>query len=80
MVVLFIVIGSEVLQCLGARYCDYFSPVELTRMWQLGLVEVMSEGILGGVAYKIWRRVKDRLPQSEIDKRQDVLLDNSNEK
>lgn len=75
MTVIFIVIANEVLQCYGARFCDAFSPVELTRLWQLGLVEVMSEGVLGGVAYKIWRRIKDKFPNShEVEERQDKKL------
>lgn len=72
MTVIFLVIANEVLKCVGARFCEPFSAVELTRMWQIGLVEVMSEGFLGHVAYKVWRRVKDKFPSSEeIAERQD---------
>lgn len=60
MVILFIVIFNEVLKCYGIRYCDEGSAVELTRLWQLGLVEVMFEGTVGGVAVKIWKRLTDK--------------------
>lgn len=68
MITLFIVIGSEVLQCVGVRFCDGFSPVELTRMWELGLVEVMFEGVLGSVAIKIYRRTRDRFKGLRADR------------
>lgn len=63
MVVLFIVIANEVLKCYGARFCEPGSAVELTRLWQIGAVEVMFEGVIGGAALKVWRRVKDKFPQ-----------------
>ena len=72
MIVTFIVIANEVLKCYGARFCEPMSAVELTRMWQVGLVEVMFEGTIGGIAMKVWRRIKDKFPsQDEIDSRQD---------
>lgn len=60
MIVLFIVIANEVLKCYGFRFCDEGSQVELVRLWQLGLVEVLFEGTVGGVAIKIWRRLTDK--------------------
>lgn len=77
MIILFIVIANEVLKCyissvIGIRFCEAGSPVELTRMWEIGLVEVAFEGAIGGVAIKIWRRLKDRFPDTRG--RQDRLF------
>jgi hypothetical protein len=65
MIIMFIVIANEVLKCyvsveVGFRFCESGSAVELTRLWQLGLVEVGFEGVLGGIAMKIWRRISDK--------------------
>lgn len=68
MVILFIVIFNEVLKCYGFRYCDSGDSVELIRLWQLGLVEVMFEGTVGGVAVKIWRRLHDKHVDLDIYK------------
>jgi hypothetical protein len=57
MTIIFIVVANQVLQCLGARYCDSVDPVLFTRMWEAGVVEVMFE--LPGVM-KVYRRVKDK--------------------
>lgn len=65
MIVLFIVIGNEVLRCYGMRFCESFSAVALTRLWEIGLVEIMFEGTVGGVLLKVFRRVKDKLPTED---------------
>lgn len=72
MIILFIVIANEVLKCYGIRFCEAFNPVELTRMWEVGLVEAMFEGTIGGVTIKIWRRLRDRF--SDTRGRQDVIV------
>lgn len=65
MVILFVVIMNEVLKCYGFRFCDMGDPVELTRLWQMGLAEVMFEGTVGGVAIKIWRKISDKSPDHD---------------
>jgi hypothetical protein len=76
MVTIFIVVANEALMCVGIRWCEPFSAVELTRMWQLGAIEVMGEGLLGGVAVKVWRRVKDKFPKTMRTDRLDKDLSN----
>ncbi len=71
MIILFIVIANEVIRCLGARYCDTFDPVALTRMWELGTIEVMFEGL----GIKIYRMVKDKLPVDSLKERLDKRFD-----
>ena len=63
--VLFIVVANEAFQCVGTRWCDPFSAVELTRMWQLGLVEIMFEspGLL-----KVYRRTRDKFAELRQDR------------
>lgn len=61
MIVLFIVVANQVLQCFGARFCDYFNSVDFIRMWEIGAVETMFEGL----GIKIYRRVRDKITKEE---------------
>ena len=70
---LFIVIANEALKCVGFRYCEPMSSVELVRMWQIGLLELMYEGIVGGTLLRIYRRASDKFPGKED--REDRLID-----
>lgn len=75
MIVIFIVIANEVLKCYGVRFCEPGSAIELTRLWQLGLVEVTFEGILGNTAIKIWRRIRDKAYDREkAEERADKVI------
>lgn len=67
MIVLFIVVANQVLQCLGARYCDVFNSVDFIRLWEIGSVETMFEGVVGGVALKVYRRVSDKITRQDRD-------------
>lgn len=68
MVVLFIVIANEALKCYGIRFCEPASSVELVRLWEIGAVEVMFEGVLGNQAIKVYRRIKDKFKLPEEDR------------
>lgn len=75
MVVLFIVIANEVLKCYGIRFCEPGSAVEITRLWQLGLVEVSFEGVVGGVAVTVWRRLTDKyIDHDKVKERADKVV------
>lgn len=78
MVVLFIVIANEVLKCYGMRFCEPGSATELTRLWQIGLVEVMFEGIVGGTLVKVWRRINDKTASMRED-RSDLIVNTDDE-
>lgn len=69
MVVLFIVIANAVLKCYGARFCEEVAAQELIRLWEIGLVEVMFEGSIGGVVIKVYRKIKDKMikPRDDMD-------------
>lgn len=73
MVILFIVIANEVLKCYGMRFCEPGSAIELTRLWEIGLVESMFEGIIGGASIKVWRRTRDKFPDTNSDKLDKIL-------
>lgn len=73
MVVLFIVIANEVLKCyvssiIGVRFCEAGSPVELTRLWEIGLAELAFEGTIGGVLLKIYRKTNDKFKSIRKDR------------
>jgi hypothetical protein len=72
MIVLFIIVGDLVLKCIGARYCEDFSPVLLTKMWEFGLVELMFEST--GVI-RIYRKTKDKITKEELKERMDKRFD-----
>lgn len=75
MIVLFIVIANEVLRCYGIRFCEVGSAVELTRLWQLGAVELTFEGTVGGVAVKVWRRLRDKsIDHDKVKERSDKVI------
>ena len=74
MIVLFIVIANEVLKCYGVRFCDEGSAIEITRLWQLGLVEVVFEGTVGGVVVKVWRRLRDKIDPHVVKERSDKVI------
>jgi hypothetical protein len=74
MIVLFIVIANEVLKCYGVRFCEPGSALELTRLWQIGLVEITFEGTVGGVAVKVWRRVRDKISIDKATERSDKIV------
>lgn len=75
MIVFFIVIANEVLKCYGIRFCEIGSAIEITRLWQLGLVEISFEGIVGGTAIKIWRRLTDKnIDYDKVKERSDKII------
>lgn len=62
MIVLFLVVANTAFVCYGARFCEAFDPVILTRLWTAGAIELMFEA--AGVL-KVYRRVKDKLPPED---------------
>lgn len=58
MVILFILFGDFVIQCFGARYCDYVSITMFRALLAAGVVELMFEA--KGV-FKIYRRKSDKM-------------------
>ncbi len=57
MIILFIQIAGFVIQCFGARYCDYVSNTMFQALLVAGAVELMFEA--KGVI-KIYRRKNDK--------------------
>ena len=77
MVILFIVVANEVLECIGPIACGGFDPVELVRLWQVGALEVLFEGYLGGRVVKIYNKVRGR--GTDVEDRGDIILDELDE-
>lgn len=75
MIVFFIVIANEVLKCYGIRFCEIGSAIELTRLWQIGLVETTFEGVVGGIVVKVWRRITDKnIDYDKVNERADKVI------
>jgi hypothetical protein len=71
LVLLYIVVSNLAFVCYGMRFCEPMSGVELVRLWQIGLIEVMFE--VPTIGLKIYRRVKDKFPTE--DRSDKVFLD-----
>lgn len=70
MVIVYIVVANalEVLKCYGFRWCEPVPAQELMRLWQIGMVEIAGEAVLGGVAIKVWRRLRDKVSLPKEDR------------
>lgn len=76
MVVLFFVVGSEVLECLGAVVCGSFDPVTLTKLWQAGALELVFEGYIAGKVAKVYHKIT---PKGDYSHREDRNLSKNSE-